>query len=222
MTPIVMDLQATMALIMPARDSAAIKSYLLRPAERAAIAASTGATFCSVGGAEGLRPFLTDNTFLCLHYRLTAAGQLLPCLVAPAAALPGPPAPAAPLSAAQAPAATPAGSPCSAVMESNVQIGILVRKGIGGTSPARAVTDSPGCVLVRVANLKLLKCGSLLILLTQCDSLLSSLFTAAHPPRAGGQIAAQSRHLTRGSEHTECWPVGAADTCNSSTGPMRV
>lgn len=146
-----------MALIMPARDSAAIKSYLLHPAERAAVAASTGATYCCVGGAEALRPFLTDRTFLCLHYRLTAAGQLLPCLDAPAAALPGPAAPAVPASAAHAPAATPAGSSCSGKVaeESNVQIGILVRKGIGGTSPARAVIDFPGCLRVRVANPKL-------------------------------------------------------------------
>ena len=135
-----------MALIMPARDSAPIKSYLLRPAERAATAASTGATFRTVDGAAGLQPFLADRTFLCLHYCLTAAGQLLPCMAA-SAAPPGPA--AAKAAAAGAPAATPAGSPCSvahcelAVAQSNVQIGILIRKGIGGTSPARAVTRSP-------------------------------------------------------------------------------
>ena len=156
-----------MAVIMPARDSAAIKSYLLRPAERASIAASTGATYCCIGGAGALRPFLTDRTFLCLHYRLTAAGQLLPCLVAPPAALPGPPAAAVPVSAAQAQAATPAGSPCSvacrepAVEESDVQIGILIRKGVGGTSPARAVTDFPSSLRVRAANLQLSQCNSL-------------------------------------------------------------
>ena len=138
-----------MALIMPARDNAAIKSYLLRPAERAAIAASIGATFCTVSGAAGLQQHLADRTFMCLHYRLTATGQLLPCSVAPAAP-PGPAGTAAPPTSAQAPAAaTPAGSPSSparcalAVQESNVQIGILIRKGIGGTSPARAVTPPP-------------------------------------------------------------------------------
>ena len=120
--------QAAVALIMPALDSAAIKSYLLRPAERVAIAASAGATFATVDGAADLQPFLADRTFLCLHYRLTAAGQLLllPCLGAPAAT------PAEP---------SRSDARCKvAVAESNVQIGILIRKGIGGTSPARAVT----------------------------------------------------------------------------------
>jgi hypothetical protein len=131
--------QATVAAIMPACSAAAVKAYLLRAADRPALAAEMGASFRTVAGAAALRPLLADRAFLCLHYRLKD-GQLVPCTEAPAAQ---PPAAAAPLPAAcggvQAAAAGPVRTPRLGVQDSNVQIGILLRRGVGGTSPARAV-----------------------------------------------------------------------------------
>ena len=128
-----------MAAVLPARSAADVKSYLLCAAGRCALAAKVGASFCPVMGIAGLRPLLAKRSFLCLHYCLRD-GQLLPCPAAPAA--PQTHAAAGPAPAhepVRASAAASASQPALGIQDSNVQIGVLLRRGIGGTSPARAV-----------------------------------------------------------------------------------
>ena len=126
---------------MPACSAAVIKSYLLCAASRCALAAQIGASFCTTDGIAGLRLLLANRSFLCLHYCLRD-GRLLPCTAAPAATPPHAQAAPGPSSADKPvlqPAAALASSSHLGIQDSNVQVGILLRRGIGGTAKARAV-----------------------------------------------------------------------------------
>lgn len=57
-------------MMMPALNDNTLKEYLLRPEARSSFAAQNGACLRTVNGASGLRSYLTDRSFLCMHYRL--------------------------------------------------------------------------------------------------------------------------------------------------------
>ncbi|BDA45580.1 probable RNA demethylase ALKBH5 at C-terminar half [Coccomyxa sp. Obi] len=141
--------EATLGVVMPAVSEGFIKDYLLHPQRRAGMAAESSMPFRLIKGIAELKPLLVDRTFTCLHYHLSEDCQLTPCTLAPPASAQQ----TAPLSQAHCQgqvqpltALSPASDQASAkgndhrcsVADSNVQVGLLVRKGIGGTSPARA------------------------------------------------------------------------------------
>ncbi|CAL8470831.1 g10373 [Coccomyxa elongata] len=144
--------EATLGVVMPAVCEGFIKDYLLHPERRAGLAAQSSMPFRRIKGIAELKPLLVDRTFTCLHYHLSDDFQLTPCTLAPpAVSVPQ----TAPLSQAHCQghlqpltALDPASHQASAngndhsarwsLADSNVQVGLLVRKGIGGTSPARA------------------------------------------------------------------------------------
>ena len=113
---------------LPLRDENTMKRYLLRPGERADILAAAGGRVAEVGGAEGLEPLLADKSFVCLHYWMDPrTGAVHPCAAAAADA-------GSEAAAAGAEGRTRAYS----IRESNLQVGVMVRKGVGGTCPLRA------------------------------------------------------------------------------------
>jgi len=126
--------------VLPLKDENIMKRYLLSPIEREGMIKSNGGYFTTLKGVEEVvvdDNVLRDKTFLCFHYKLVKKGdgdddyggdietQLIACC---------PP-----------PATTTTNSKeeenCyygDIVRESNVQVGIMVRKGVGGTCPLRA------------------------------------------------------------------------------------
>ena len=91
-----------------------------------------------------MAPFglMQDRSFACLHYRLDSEGRLHPVSTAtgprPAQSAAGSASPAAASGSAAAagPAAAAAPSGCG-IERSDVQLGVMVRKGVGGTCPLR-------------------------------------------------------------------------------------
>lgn len=119
---------STTAGILPLMNDNAMKTYLLDPVGRLALLKAQGGhthlVKCSLADVGSL---LADRQFLCLHYRCVAAEngplQLAPCTE-------------------ELPLATADGSgaaPGSQIERSDVQIGMLVRKAVGGTCPLKAV-----------------------------------------------------------------------------------
>jgi hypothetical protein len=125
--------------VLPLKDENIMKRYLLSPSEREAMIKSNGGYFTTLKGVQEVvvdDNILRDKTFLCFHYKLVkkedgdddydgdAATQLMACCP--------PPTPTT---------TTKEEENCcyrNIVRESNVQVGIMVRKGVGGTCPLRA------------------------------------------------------------------------------------
>ncbi|DBB01225.1 TPA: hypothetical protein ACH3X1_001099 [Trebouxia sp. C0004] len=114
--------QAVLAVSMPLRDDSAVKEYLLHPNCRASLLMSHGAVASSIHGADALEPLMSGRCFVCLHYKLAPGARLEPCL---------------PLSNAIDQ------DNRDALQESTVQVGLQIRKGVGGTCPARAAARRP-------------------------------------------------------------------------------
>lgn len=136
--------QPTAAAVLPLREGEQrMKEYVLAPGGRAALLARQGGRLEQAPrGALGLEALLQDRSFACLHYRLDAEGRLHP-VSATADAQPERRAAgsAGPVledggAAAAGPAAA-AGSGACGVEQSDVQLGVMVRKGVGGTCPLR-------------------------------------------------------------------------------------
>ena len=75
---------------------------------------------------------MQDRSFVCLHFHLDDQGQLHPCTTAPAA------------NNAHGGSSGEAEAQRFTVEQSNVQLGVMVRKGVGGTCPLRC--DGPPAV----------------------------------------------------------------------------
>lgn len=97
-----------------------MKQYLLLPTQRRQLLQQHGGRLADTPvAAAGLESLLADRCFVCLHFRLDGAGQLHPV-------------------DGGAAAAGGAGSGVQRGVEgSNVQLGIMLRKGVGGTCPLR-------------------------------------------------------------------------------------
>ena len=72
-------MQAVPAIILPLRDDASIKQFLLEPASRRAILASLGGCVRSVDGTKALPALLADRVMVCLMYSWTAENGLQAC-----------------------------------------------------------------------------------------------------------------------------------------------
>ncbi|KAK9833612.1 hypothetical protein WJX74_000510 [Apatococcus lobatus] len=106
--------QATAAVILPLRDDACIKQFLLDPPARTGMLGCLGGCLRMIQGAKALASLLTDKVMVCLMYCWTAQEGLQACSSSPEAAS------------------------GRSWWQSNVQLGVAVRKGVGGTCPARA------------------------------------------------------------------------------------
>jgi hypothetical protein len=124
----------TLAAVLPLLPSEenGMKAYLLDATAREELLRKAGGRAQVLDGVNALGPLLQDRTFLCLHYRLdrAAAGGLAlrPCCAAPAPATAG----------GGAPQDGDGGGGVWGVAESDVQVGVLVRRGVGGTCPLRS------------------------------------------------------------------------------------
>ena len=153
----------TTAVSMPLRDENVMKNYLLEHAKRAEKVQLARGTCEKVSGACDVASLLHDRSFLCLHYRLESTEnklgiqtlRVVPCLTSEktteAKDQSGDRAPmevestnTAELAELKAPevsgnrAPTLEASHLSSVLaDSNLQLGIMVRKGVGGTYPLR-------------------------------------------------------------------------------------
>ena len=119
-----------------------MKSYLLWPAQRAQLLEQQGGRLSRLTGALSLSDLVRDRTFVCLHYHLDAEGHLHACQN-----LPGEQAAADDAGGTGVPLGSTGAAGSSAVpplrqqhgiTDSNVQLGIMIRKGVGGTCPLRA------------------------------------------------------------------------------------
>jgi len=147
--------QTTLAVSMPFKDENAMKTYLLEHAERAALLDAAEGTIMELKGASNVAPLCQDKNFVCLHYKLVQNEEndseersddssieksrrsikLIPCL---------------PSSTSSEPMSTDTTTPednrrntissntAASLASSNVQVGIMIRKGVGGTYPLRS------------------------------------------------------------------------------------
>ncbi|GMH40289.1 hypothetical protein BSKO_08193 [Bryopsis sp. KO-2023] len=123
-------------VILPIKDDHIMKEYLLRPKSREAIIESTpGAVFTTIKGMQELSGNLHDRVLVCLHYQRSASGHLTPCM------------PPANKHDAMDSCSSDESSQSPGIEDGNVEIAIIVRKGIGGTCPLRSAArtlDSSG------------------------------------------------------------------------------
>lgn len=126
----------TGAVVLPLKEENSMKQYLLDPSARAATLQACGGRRQDIHGSTGLDSMLQDRSFVCLHYRMDDSGAGTQLL------------------------------PCMVLEHSNVQVGVMVRKGVGGTCPLRAAArkasasgplsalldDPPDAVLASVAQ----------------------------------------------------------------------
>eukprot|EP00210_Caulerpa_lentillifera_P001116 g1077.t1 len=101
---------------MPNKDDTAVKNYLLEESLRQTmVLTSPGATCRLINGLESISEMISDRTFLCCHYHLDSTGSIQPC------------------------------TGQRGIDQSNIQVVIIVRKGIGGTctlkNAARSLND---------------------------------------------------------------------------------
>ena len=73
--------QETAAAVLPFKDEAGVKAYLLHSAQRQNILAGHGISASTAKGALGATSLLRERSFLCLHYRLDQQLQLTPCTI---------------------------------------------------------------------------------------------------------------------------------------------
>lgn len=99
-----------------------MKHYLLLPGQRRELLQQHGGRLADVPVAgAGLAPLLADRCFHCLHFRLDDAGKLHP----------------APTVSRHGGCSGGGGAAAAGPEASNVQLGIMLRKGVGGTCPLR-------------------------------------------------------------------------------------
>lgn len=151
----------TTVVTMPLRDENIMKSYLLEHASRAERVKTAGGQLQKVAGACDVAPLLRDKSFVCLHYRLetssnsdgTAILRVVPCISTSGSsdsqvkeennseAEPGEitaPQAEALGQEAQKPNGAQHGCDFAEILAtSNLQLGIMIRKGVGGTYPLR-------------------------------------------------------------------------------------
>ena len=96
----------TAAATLPLREENAMKEYLLRAEARAATLAAAGGGVLTAGGAAALGSLLQDRTFVCLHYNLVKNGCERVVLL-----------------------------PCTEIAASDVQLGVVVRRGVALKRP---------------------------------------------------------------------------------------
>lgn len=65
--------------MIPLKDDAQMKAYLLEAGRRTTLAEGAGGRFCTSQGAENMDRLLGDRTFLCFHYFLDERGVLTAC-----------------------------------------------------------------------------------------------------------------------------------------------
>ncbi|KAL4516576.1 hypothetical protein Ndes2526B_g05164 [Nannochloris sp. 'desiccata'] len=152
--------QTTLAVSMPLKDENAMKTYLLEHAERAALLDAAEGTIMKLEGASNVAPLCVDKSFVCLHYKLVQnegnesgryngdsfikklrhGMKLVPCLPSSTSS-------EAMLTDTTTSTATEGNSiktsvssstAALALASSNVQLGIMIRKGVGGTYPLRS------------------------------------------------------------------------------------
>ena len=78
--------QAVAAVVLPLRDDALVKQFLLKPAARSEIVASLGGCVRMMQGAKALASLLTDKVAVCLMYHWTPQAGLQACSSATQAA----------------------------------------------------------------------------------------------------------------------------------------
>jgi hypothetical protein len=138
--------QPTLAVSMHLKDENAMKKYLLEPAERAALIDAAEGTIMELDGAENVASLCQDKNFVCLHYKLVQNGgeksnftKLVPCLPSSSEPKLGNAADASAESDDNDKTKSISSSlSASSLASSNVQIGIMIRKGVGGTYPLRS------------------------------------------------------------------------------------
>ncbi len=145
--------QTTLAVSMPLKDENAMKTYLLDHAERAEVIDAAGGAILELEGAGNVAPLCQDKSFICLHYNLVQEDtvesngeksnhmNLVPCL--PSASSSSEPAPVDitgdEKTEDDGTKKTISSSIAAASLaRSNVQLGIMIRKGVGGTYPLRS------------------------------------------------------------------------------------
>lgn len=67
------------AAVIPMKDDAAMKEYLLEKEKRAAIVKAIGGRICSAAGIHELHSLIKDNAFVCLHYVCSPNSKLQAC-----------------------------------------------------------------------------------------------------------------------------------------------
>lgn len=77
-------LQAVIAAVLPLKDDAQMKQYLLEPEARRDMVQETGGQFHSIKGLDEMVPLLADRAFVCLHYNMSSTGELKACGEEPA------------------------------------------------------------------------------------------------------------------------------------------
>jgi len=139
------------AAIFPLREENKMKEYLLHPGSRLAVLEDQGGKIQHVTGAAAMLSFLQDRSFVCLHYCLKVIENKIEIL------------------------------PSYTVENSDVQVGIMVRKGVGGTYPLRSAARK------------------------ECGNALSALLDdvpEAPPCRTSAQVIGKDGETTREGEGT--------------------
>lgn len=150
--------QKTLAVSMPLKDENTMKTYLLEHTERAALLDEAEGTIMELEGASNVAPLCQEKIFMCLHYEIVQNEindserrhnvdssieksrhtiKLVPCLPSSTSS--------EPISMdTETATITTEGNTISSstaapsLASSNVQLGIMIRKGVGGTYPLRS------------------------------------------------------------------------------------
>ncbi|KAI3425137.1 hypothetical protein D9Q98_008908 [Chlorella vulgaris] len=199
---------ATAAAVLPMREENDMKRYLLLPSQRRDLLQQGGHLLEAPLGASGIESLLQDRSFVCLHYHLDSQGTLHPVDISPTAST---------------------GNCCNGctaerhtVEQSNVQLGMMVRKGVGGTCPLRAAARRLGST------------GLLSMLLDDSPQLLSvsnapqlvtpqqvamphaAPCTLPKPAAAAFSAAGAASQLAAGCSSTEASPSGIDESVSRS------
>lgn len=141
---------------MPLKEENMMKNYLLQPQRRRQLLQEAGAALSLEAGAAAVESLLRDRAFICLHYHLDAAGALHACRTDGSSGGDGSAGGDSAVGSVRASEAEGGGTASGAtpssmqqqrrqrrkedlgISDSNMQLGILIRKGVGGTCPLRA------------------------------------------------------------------------------------
>lgn len=137
--------EPSLTVVLPLKDENMVKSYLLCAAARWNVVQSHGGQIESIKGMKGLLPLLSDKMFVCMHYKLetTSDGG---CLVSPVSGFfntPNRTSNHGTVHIGDGSIAT-AHAASTSLSSSDIQIGIILRRGIGGTSSLRSVARKEG------------------------------------------------------------------------------
>ena len=72
-------MQAVIAAVLPLKDDAQMKQYLLEPEARRGMVQEAAGTLQRVEGLPQINDLLADRSFMCLHYVLGPDGGLKSC-----------------------------------------------------------------------------------------------------------------------------------------------